>query len=135
MLGHRAQHLVVRRRVAEAEGGVLRLAAPHDVDRPYAENLRDPAQLVDGQRIVEILPDRQLGAGVGDELQRSAALAAAGVSRKKSGTGEGYIHERRSAARRARRLQRRRRGAKPSDEVNAIKFTRKRPERQLICPH
>src|ERR1019366_6426645 len=44
MLDHRAQHLVVGCGVVEAERLVLRLAAPHDIDRANAEQLYDPAQ-------------------------------------------------------------------------------------------
>ena len=79
MFGHRAEHVVVRGGVAEAECGVLRFAATDDFDRANAEELHDAAQLVDGERIVEIFTDRQLDSGVADELQRRAALAAAWV--------------------------------------------------------
>lgn len=88
MLGHGAQHLVVRRGVAEAEGGELRLTTPRDFDRAHAEELHDPAQLVGGQGIAEVFADRELDAGVADELQRSAALAAAWVVEEKVGHGK-----------------------------------------------
>jgi hypothetical protein len=79
MLGHRAQYLVVRGGVAEGEGLELGLAATDDVDRADAEQLHDLAQFGDGQRIAQILADRQLDAGLADERQRSATLTAARV--------------------------------------------------------
>jgi len=85
ILGHRAQHLVVRRGVAEAERRVWRLAAPHDLDRTDAEHLHDPAQLINGQRIAEVLPHRQLDGCLADEFQRRAALAAAWVMKEDVG--------------------------------------------------
>src|SRR5260370_40044498 len=70
MLGHRAQHLVVRRGVAEGERLELRLAATDDVDGADAEQMHDAAQLGDGQWIAQILADWQLHAGLTDERQR-----------------------------------------------------------------
>ena len=87
MLGHGAEDLLVGRGVAEAKGLVLRLAAADDVDGADAEEPHDAAQLVDGERLAEVLAHRQLDAGVADELERRAALAAAGVVEEEVGHG------------------------------------------------
>ena len=70
------------------ERSVRRLPAPHDVDRTDAEQRHDPAQLVDRQRIAEILPHRQLDARLAHDLQRSAAFAAARVVKEDVSHGQ-----------------------------------------------
>jgi len=79
MFGHRAKNVVVGRRVTQAERCELRLAAADDVDRTNAEKLHDPAELIDGERIVEILTNGHFDAGDANQVERSAALATPGV--------------------------------------------------------
>src|SRR3954454_5563021 len=76
MLRHRTQHLVIRRSLTEPERRVLRLAAPHDLDRTNAKHRHDRAQLVDRQRLAQILAHRHLDSRLAHDLQRRPTLAA-----------------------------------------------------------
>ena len=79
MVCHRAQDFVIGRVVAEAELFVLRFGATNDFNRTDAEKFDDAPKFVDGERIVEVLANRQLDAGFVHELEGRSALAATWV--------------------------------------------------------